>query len=150
MKMENVIEGLEQKEKDIIAAGKRVAESNKNLYLFDTFCIAQLNRCVNLLDGFCQLARSDNFIAAFPLVRMHLDTLQRLYGIQLIEGNVDDITGEILNGKAINKFKIKSSARTDRLTDAFLCEKLSLLPGFDWVKDVYKVGNDFVHLPFTS
>jgi len=145
MKLPELIEVLEGRKKSVIDCCKRLIDAYRGIFVFDTFCFAQLNRSINLVDGFCSLAKIDNFIAAFPLVRMHLDTLQRLYAIQLIEGDVGDITSQILEGKAIKKFNAKASEGGRPLTDALLCEKISGLSGLQWVKDTYHAGNYFIH-----
>jgi hypothetical protein len=145
MKLSALIAALEGRKNSIIECGKRLHAAYDGIFMFDTYCIALLNRSINLLEGFCCLARADNFLSAFPLVRLHLDTLHRLYAFQLIEGDVDEITSQILEGKAINKFKAKASEGGRPLTDALLCDKISGLPGLEWVKDTYHVGSDFVH-----
>ena len=128
MKLPELIAIIEGRKKSIIECGKRLHAAYNGLFVFDTYCIALLNQSINLLDGFCCLIKIDNFIAAFPLVRLHLDTLQRLYAVQLIEGDIEDIATQILNGKAVNKFKAKPSEGGLPLTDALLCEKISSLP----------------------
>ena len=145
MNLIELIGVLEGRKKSIIECGRRLYAAYNGIFLFDTYCTALLNRSINLVDGFCSLAKADNYFSAFPMVRLHLDTLQRLYAIQLIEGDVDDITSEILEGKAINKFKARESEGGSALTDKFLCDKVGALPGLEWVKDTYQAGNSFVH-----
>jgi hypothetical protein len=142
--MEDLLKKLELQEKEIIEVGRRLYHAYRNTYHFDYYCIAQLNRSINLLNGFVQLARSDNFIAAFPLVRIHLDTLQRMYAFHLIEKNPDEIVVEILSGKKqIKDYQNKNTKK--KLNDGELSKELSSLPDFEWVKKVYNAGNEFVH-----
>jgi len=130
---------------DISSCAARMMRAYNGIYMFDMFCNAQLNRTINLVDGFYNLALADNYICAFPLVRLNVDTLQRLYAFQLIEGNIDVIATEIFNGKPISSFKAKPSEGGKRLTDSLLSEKISRLPGLEWVRDVYLAGNGFIH-----
>lgn len=141
--MENLLEKLELQEKEIIEAGKRLYHAYHSIYPFDLYCLAQLNRSINLLNGFIQLAKSDNFITAFALVRIHLDTLQRIFAFHLISKNPDEIVVEIQNGKKLNQFQSKKSKR--KLNDSVLAQELSEEEGFEWVKGVYEAGNNFVH-----
>jgi len=142
--MEDLLKKLELQEKEIIEVGKRLYHASPNVYHFDNNCIALLNRSINLLNGFIQLARSDNFIAAFPLVRIHLDTLQRIYAFYLIEQNPDEIVEEILSSKKqIKDYQNKNTKK--KLNDGELSKELSSLPDFEWVKQVYDAGNEFVH-----
>lgn len=141
--MEELFLKLDAKEKEIIEVGKHLYKAYKYAYHFDLYCIAQLNRSINLINGFSLLGRSDNFIAAFPLVRLHLDTLQRIFAFQLIDKNIDEIVKEILGGKKISDYKSKISGK--KLSDSELSKSLSEVAGFDWVKFIYLAGNNFVH-----
>ena len=142
--MEDLLKKLELQEKEIIEVGKRLYHASPNVYHFDNNCIALLNRSINLLNGFIQLAKSDNFIAAFALVRIHLDTLQRIYAFHLIEKNPDGIVEEILSGKKqIKDYQNKNTKK--KLNDGELSKELSSLRDFEWVKQVYDAGNEFVH-----
>ena len=141
--MEDSLKQLELQEKKIIEAGKRLYHSYKYIYNFDLYCLAQLNRSINILNEFIQLAKSDNFITAFALVRIHLDNLQRIFAFHLIDKNPDEIVLEIQKGKKLNQFQSKNSKR--KLNDSVLAQELSNEEGFEWVKGVYEAGNNFVH-----
>jgi hypothetical protein len=130
-------------EKQILQTAEKLFKVNENMYAFDIYCQAALNRSLGLLDGFKKLASDDNFTSALALVRVHLDTLQRLYAFQLIEGSVDDVVNKILSGKRIRDFQNKLNGK--KLTDSELNQQLSELENFKYVKQIYQTGNDFIH-----
>lgn len=99
---------------------------------------------MNIINGFVALAKLDNYISSFTLVRVHLDSLLRLYAFQLIDNNIDNIALQIADGKQMKDFKCKTSNR--KLTDGYLVQKLSEIEGFEWVSTVYDTGNGFIHL----
>ncbi len=88
------------------------------------------------------MIESNNFLSAAPLVRIHLDTLLRMYAPLICGGNVDEFAGRALNGKPINELK---NTRGETLRDGFLARELSKQPDFEWVIEVYKTGSSFVH-----
>lgn len=140
-RLKKYLENLTKREKAVLGVAKRIIQS---IYQFDLYCIALLNRSINLINGFVSLAEKDNYISAFALVRMHLDSLLRLYAFQLINENIDNVATEIENGRQISSYKCKFTNR--RLTDSYLAEKLSEIDEFKWVHDVYDAGNSFIHL----
>ncbi|KAB1154389.1 hypothetical protein [Flavobacterium luteum] len=134
---------IEKIEGDIISYEEKIFKSESEKCLFDTFCIAQLNRSLNLVDAFVTLAKIDNYIVAMALVRLHLDTLLRLYAIRLTRLDVNQVVEEILNGKSINK--LKDGTNKKPLTDSYLKEKISEMENFIWVKETYEKSSGFVH-----
>lgn len=133
---------LEEKIKALTQLGKTSLMTPPGFYTFDIFVNGLLNRSVNLIRGFTMLMRDNNFIAAAPLVRLHLDSLLRLYAVQLIDYNVDDFALKVIGGTAIRKLKDKDN---QKMTDARLVEKISEHENFDWVQVVYNTGNSYVH-----
>jgi aspartate carbamoyltransferase regulatory subunit len=136
---------LEKKKEDIIFCAKILTK--KKICLFDTFCIAQLNRSLNLIDAFVTLAKMDNYITAFALVRLHLDTLLRIFAIKLTNRDVNQIVREILNGTKIEK--LKDGTTKHLLKDFYLKNKLSEIADYSWVKETYEKSSDFVHFSDT-
>lgn len=133
---------LEKNEEAFISSGKLML-SNQNLYLFDLLCTAVLNRSLNLVRGFIVLMNEQNFIAAAPLIRVHLDTLLRLYAFSLIDQDIDQLTLKIIKGEPIRRFKGRDGSY---LTDRYLVESISHEEQFNWVKPLYDKLNGFVHL----
>lgn len=133
---------LEEKIKALTQLGKASLLTPPRFYTFDIFVNGLLNRSVNLLRGFIALMRDNNFIAAAPLVRLHLDSLLRLYAPQLIDYNIDDFALKVIGGTAIRKLKDKNNRK---MTDTRLVEKISEHENFDWVQKVYDTGNAYIH-----
>ena len=94
--------------------GKKLLNIRTNICLFDTFCIAQLNRSLNLIDAFIVLSKMNNYITSLALVRIHLDTLLRLYAVKLTQQDVNQVVEKMLNGKPIKKFKDGSFLEYDQ------------------------------------
>lgn len=134
---------LDKIKEDISVHGKKLLNGDSKMCLFDTFCIAQLNRSLNLVDAFITLARMDNYITSFALVRLHLDTLLRLYAVKLTQQNVNHVVEEILNGKSINKFKDGTTNKP--LSDTYLKDKISENENYIWVKETYEKTSGFIH-----
>lgn len=123
--------------------GKKLLNIRRNICLFDTFCIAQLNRSLNLIDAFIVLSKMNNYITSLALVRIHLDTLLRLYAVKLTQQDVNQVVEKILNGKPIKKFKDGTTKKL--LTDSYLKDKISEMDSFTWVKETYEKSSGFVH-----
>lgn len=125
-----------------IQFGKNLAETHA-LYPFDMFCTATINRSVNIIRGYTSLMRENNFIAAAPLVRIHLDSLLRFYSVFLVNEDIDQYALSIIRGEQINKIKDRKG---NKMTDSYLCKIYSEIPGNSWVKGVYDAGSSFIHL----
>lgn len=128
---------------DIDSHGKKLQNSKSKMCLFDTFCIAQLNRSLNLIDAFITLAKMDNYITSLALVRLHLDTLLRLYAVKLTQQDVNQVVKKILSGTAIKN--LKDGATNQPLRDSYLKDKISEMENYTWVKETYEKSSGFVH-----
>lgn len=137
-----LLDELERKIKAVTELSKASMLTPPGFYTFDIFVNGLLNRSVNLLKGFISLKRQNNFIAAAPLVRLHLDSLLRLYAPQLIDYNIDDFAHKVIGGTPVRKLKDRDN---QKMTDARLVEKISEHEAFNWVKKVYDTGNAYVH-----
>ena len=109
-------------------------------YPFDLLAIAVLNRSLAVLNGFCDLLKSSNFIAAVPLLRLQLDNCLRFYAGWLV-ADPHDFANEVLSGKPIKNLK---STDGKPLSDNYLCRILS--SEYPWMLDVYKNTSGYIHL----
>jgi len=141
MTLEDILTDLDSSQDELIELGKRSAETYA-LYPYDIFLSAILNRSVNLIKGFCSLVRDNNFIAAAPLVRIHLDSLLRLYASNLIDYNIDEFANKVIGGKSIRDLKDRDGRK---MTDNYLVKKIMENENHEWVKEVYKTGSGHVH-----
>lgn len=112
----------------------------RTLYPLDLLAIAAMNRSLNLLDGFCMLIESRNFIAAAPLVRLQVDTALRFSAAFLVE-EPHNFALEVLKGTPIRKLR---SHDNQRMTDRYLIEKMTA--EFPWLRNVYEHTSGYVHL----
>ncbi len=139
--LSTLLNNLDDSTDDLISLGKKTVETY-SIYNYDLFCIGVLNRSVNLIRGFTRLVRDNNFIAAGPLVRIHLDTLLRLYASTLVSYGLDEFALKVLSGKKISNLK---DSEGNRMTDGYLASKISEVDGLHWVPDFYKTGSGYVH-----
>ena len=137
-----LLDELEVKIKTLTQVSKASMLTPPGFYTFDIFANGLLNRSVNLLRGFISLMRQNNFIAAAPFVRLHLDSLLRLYAPQLIDYNIDDFALKVIGGTPVRQLKDKDN---QKMTDKRLVAKISEIEAFNWVPKVYDSGNAYVH-----
>jgi len=143
-KLENELIELDRLNKILIDTAKKSFETF-GIYTFDLYCSAIVNRTLNLSQGFANLIRNNNFIAAAPLVRINLDSLLRLFAAFQVDHNIDTFAHNVIKGQAIDKTKDKDGKM---MKDSYLVDLLSSKKGYGWVKKIYKTGNEYVH--FTS
>lgn len=125
---------------EILDVGKEMLSvEGSKLYTHDFFFIGVLNRSIALIDASLILTSRWNFVAAAPLIRLHLDTLLRLSYWRSIK-NPDAFIRQILEGKQVNQIKDKEGIR---LTDARLREYTRSI--FPQVDNVYEETSRLVH-----
>lgn len=108
--------GLNDLIREIINVGKEMFPVGKGLYMADIFLMGVMNRSINLIDAILVLTGHWNFVAAGPLIRIHLDTLLHLSYLRTIKDH-DAFIIQILEGKQVNKIKDEEG---EKLTDARL------------------------------
>ncbi|MDG1276924.1 MAG: hypothetical protein P8O16_06545 [Algoriphagus sp.] len=140
--LEEILDSINAYIKEIFKLGKWMLEANPNLYSYDLFCTAILNRTVNFHKAYISLLKDNNFIAAAPLVRIHMDSLLRLFASRIIDYNVDEFANKVLNGMRIVDLKDRNQKK---MIDGHLVNELSKLPDMAWVKGIYKQGSGYVH-----
>src|SRR5688572_21176414 len=94
---------LKSVESDILAAGMRLMKSaDGQMFIFDQFAIATLNRAVAISSAFRTLVTDFNMVAAGALVRIHLDTALRYFASHLVD-DWDAFAESVIRGEPINK-----------------------------------------------
>lgn len=135
---------LANKGKAIINLGPQIhAVSPNQLEYFDMLLIGVLNRTINLNRAFINLVNESNFIAAAPLIRINLDSFLRLYAAHVVDMEYNSFAKSVLAGEHIRRMRAYDTKL--KLTDSYLCERLSKIKGKGWVTKVYEAGNSFVH-----
>jgi hypothetical protein len=120
--------------------GKAMLSVNsKKLYTADFFLLGVLNRSINLIDAVLVLGNHWNFIAAGPLVRVHLDTLLRISYWKTLRNDTEFLR-RMLEGEQINNIKDEEGKW---LTDARL--RVYAKPVFPQVDSVYKETSKLIH-----
>jgi hypothetical protein len=109
------------------------------VYKTDIFLFGVLNRSVNLVDAILVLTESWNFVAAGPLVRVHLDTLLRMSYLRATK-DPENFAMEILRGKQVNKIRDEEG---EELTDARL--RYYAKKVFQQIDEVYRETSKLVH-----
>jgi hypothetical protein len=141
---EQLLLEIDNKSKAIINMGRQLHAISPQMETFDFLLIAALNRTVNISKAYTTLIRDSNFIAAAPLVRINIDTLLRLYASIISEFDRNTFASKVMGGELIKKMKLNGTNRD--LRDDTLYLELSKIEGMEWVTDIYKAGNSFVHL----
>ncbi len=140
--LEEILDSINAYIKELFKLGKWMLEAHSNLYPYDLFCTAILNRTVNFHKAYISMLKDNNFIAAAPLVRIHMDSLLRLFASRLIDYNVDEFANKVLNGIRI---KDLTDRNKKKMFDGHLVGELSKLPDMAWVKGIYDQGSGYVH-----
>ena len=108
-------------------------------YPFDLMVNSVLDRALHLIFGFTQLIRDENSIAAYHLIRCHLDNILRFYAAWLVE-DPHDFALKIIKGKKISDLKDRTG---QQMKDWYLKEQLNRI--FPWINDLYKETSGFIH-----
>ena len=141
---EQLLVEIDNKSKAIINMGKQLIAITPKMESFDLLLIAALNRTVNISKAYTTLIRDNNFLAAAPLVRINIDTLLRLYASIISEFDRNTFASKVMGGELIKKMKLRGTKQD--LRDDTLYIELSKIEGMEWVTEIYKAGNSFVHL----
>ena len=110
---------------------------------FTIFCIAILNRTLNLNRGYISLINDENYIAAAPLIRLNLDSLLRLFASTQSEYDCEKFAKVVRNGEKISN--LYDLDKKKKLRDSELVKRLKKIKGLSWVKEIYGIGSGFVH-----
>ncbi|WP_028871408.1 hypothetical protein [Psychroserpens burtonensis] len=141
---EQLLIEIDNKSKAIINMGQQLTAITPKMEIFDIFLIAALNRTVNISKAYTSLIRDNNFIAAAPLVRINIDTLLRLYASIISEYDRNTFASKVMGGELIKKMKLRGTKQN--LSDFLLYTEISKVENMEWVTDIYKAANSFVHL----
>lgn len=141
-KLKKYLAELENEGVKLISTGKQLIELI-GMTEFSLFCIAILNRTINLNRGFITLINDFNFIAAAPLVRLNIDSLLRLFASTQSEFDCEIFAQKVRQGEKISKMMDKDKKK--KLNDSELVKRLRKIKGLQWVNDVYDTGSGFVH-----
>lgn len=142
-KVEKGLNLLERRQSALVELAGIMLRANKGrLCEIDFLYVASIHRSAKLIDAFLMLVRQENFVAAIPLVRMHLDSILRVFAGSLTD-NPAKFVNQFIDGTPVRKMK---DSNGNPMTDRYLVEKMSGMPGLSPLKGIYDVTSGFVHL----
>jgi len=140
--MSELLKNIDESIDRLLELGKETFEA-RPLCIYDLYCSAVLNKYLNLLRGFTQLMRDNNYIAAVPLVRAHLNLLLQLYASTLVSCDLDEFSKKMFKGRRIHNMKDSDGKL---MKDKYLAKKFSKREGLGWMSVMYdEVGNGYAH-----
>jgi len=120
------------------------ADSGK-IFPVDIFFISNVQRSQYLIQGFISLINDDNFFAAAPLIRLHLDNLLHIYAI-FINSKPHELASNLAWGK--KRLKDYCFKEGGHMTDTKVLKKFFEDPEnqeFLALKEVYQQTSKFIH-----
>ncbi|MEE4091972.1 hypothetical protein V2I59_00335 [Pseudomonas viridiflava] len=109
------------------------------------FLLAIVRRTLSLELSFRQSIESRNGQMAATLIRLHLDTVARLYTLFWAEETkgmcAESLSRDVANGKEIRKMRLRGSK--DQATDSWLIKQIE--PLASWIPKVYKTTSGAIH-----
>ena len=111
----------------------------KTLLQHDLYYCANINRAIQLIDGFKILFKERNLICVSAIVRLQIDNCARTIAPLLAE-NEQNVFEAVVNGTRIDTIKAKDGGK---LTDKKLIEFLSKYDG--QIVDVYRNTSGAIH-----
>jgi hypothetical protein len=140
--LEEVLQYLEKSKDHHVLIAKEIRFTGKT-HGVDFFLLAMIQRSLSIIRGFCTETRDGNFLAAAPLVRIHLDTVLNTYAA-FISGDPEKFWSRKLTGEWTRNIVDKNGKK---MTDTYLADKLSKDKRFPcpWAKEVYEKSSGFVH-----
>ena len=118
---------------------KKFIEDSPSLWFDNFFVNAILVRAYQINKGFIELTNSGNYLCAAPLVRMQLETLCRLFGGLIADG--ESYIERFMYGKKLDNQTFQGK----QLTYTTLVELLSEFHKLTELPRIYKEGNAFIH-----
>ena len=114
-------------------------DGRPGLSCIDIYSMAIVNRSLALIAGFDGMVRSNNYLGAAHVVRLHLDSLLRYAALWMVS-DPNEFARSVMNGTNINRLKDKNGVL---LRDAHLRDVVAI--EYPWVLDVYNQTSGFVH-----
>lgn len=144
--MSNYMKRLVEKKEKILNVQK-IVFLKKSMYPLDLLFCGAVDRSLALIDGFISLNNTQNYLCMAPIVRMHLDTVLRIFATTLVE-DPNKLAEMIFEGNEIRKIPDKDGKK---MSDAYLRKGFiqfwnELDANVSWVDPVYKKTSGHIHL----
>jgi len=141
IKMTKFLEELSTNHIKFTRMGNQIMQANNQAgYVVDLLAYAVINRAIQMTEAYVTLAKTNNYIAAIPFIRLQLDNALRFFAIMQVE-DANDFFSYFMGGKPINRYK---SYTGEKLSDNYLITKLDAI--FPGVLRLYKDSSDYIHL----
>lgn len=115
---------------------------NGNVFPVDLFAIGIISRSVMIISGFCKMMKSDNYLCAGPLIRLHLDSLLQFYAVFIVK-DPHSYASKKMKGEQTSNLKDKEG---EKMRDGYLIKQIIKSDNdFKWIQKVYKETSKFVH-----
>ncbi len=141
IKLTKFLEKLSTNHMKFTQMGNEIMQANNQAgYVVDLLAYAVINRAIQMTEAYVTLAKTNNYIAAIPFIRLQLDNALRFFAImQVVDAN--DFFLYFMDGKLVNQYK---SHTGKRLSDGYLATELDAV--FPGVLRLYKETCDYIHL----
>lgn len=141
MNSEATLQELESRKKVIFDLAAAVMRADSGIiYFWDMIAMACVKRAVCMIDAYIALIRSQNFVCAAALLRLHLDTLLRFFAGSLV-ADPHELATRILAGERLDTIPDKSGKK---MRDAHLVNLFS--QQVPWIKPIYEKASGYIHL----
>jgi len=131
---------IQSKDKHLDIAMSILKANNSQLCVLDFWAVAAIHRSINVIKGFCNLVKHNNFICAAALLRLQLDNCLRFHACFLVS-DPNEFAIKVMKGEHINK---QEDIQGKKMTDAYLTKKVSEI--YPWVSELYKFASGYIHL----
>ena len=138
-----IIEDMDNFFENHIEAFKEVVEQmdcNGKFFPTDLYTYPIMNRAMAINHAYYKLAKSNNYIAAAPYIRMQLDNCIHCYAGCLVK-DVLGLINYFLKGKDLCKYRGKTK---NQLHNKYIVQELNKI--FKNFKQAYEYYNDDIHL----
>lgn len=143
--IEEMIDQIEETRDKYIEIAEEIGKAyNNSILISDFFIYGGIERALDITDSFLLLLKEDHFQSAGALLRMHLDTLLRLYALTMVKSKQEFVTA-IMEGTHMDKLV---DVNGKKLTDAYLRECFFSAPeNKNWISlnEIYTETSGFIH-----
>ena len=143
-KMKGMIDALDEVKKEHVPLAKYITRADGgNVFAFDLFTMAAINRSLAQINGFVLLIEHRNFPCAAAILRLQLDNLMRVYAGTLVE-DPHDFADKVLAGKHVRNLTDRNGKK---MTDTHLLKEISCLDSR--LEKVYETTSGVIHFSST-
>ena len=141
--LQDALSEVEESEDRIRHLGmKSLQAADGDLYPYDFLVSSAASRAVCLSQGFRELMGSNNYVAAYPLVRLAMDCCFCLVGGHWVD-NLHEFANHVIAGRKLSSYRAKNG---EPLSDRFLRNKMDEKYPDLGVNEMYKQCSSWIHM----